>query len=94
MTNLRKEAQGKPCYLRIGQCASDETVVLCHLRIGGIAGVGQKPPDICAVPGCESCHSILDGRTRTILSKAELHAIALRGLLQWLSWLSNNGKIK
>lgn len=92
--NLRKQAQGQPCYLRFNGCTDDASVVLCHLRIGGVAGFGQKPPDICALPACMHCHNILDGRTKHELTKDEVHATALRGLVQWLAWLWHNDKIK
>ena len=63
--NLRKFAKGKECQLRIpGICNHNpETTVLCHLRLGNVAGVGQKPPDLCAVHACSGCHDALDGRT-------------------------------
>lgn len=91
--NLRKLAQGKPCYLRFDGCSNPESVVLCHLRIGGIAGIGQKPEDICGLPGCMNCHSILDGRTQTNMLHMEIRAVALRGFVQWLDWLVKNHKI-
>lgn len=91
--NLRKQAEGKSCYLRFDGCCHPETVVLCHLRIGGVAGGGQKPPDICALPGCHFCHGVFDGRIKTDLSVIERHHVALRGLVQWLAWLWNNEKI-
>ena len=63
--NLRKFAQGQECTMRLpGICNhNSETVVLCHLRVANIAGFGQKPPDLCAVHACSSCHDALDGRT-------------------------------
>ena len=65
--NLRNLAKFKECQIRIpGVCNHDpETTVLCHNRRGGVAGVGQKPPDLCAAWGCSECHSVSDGRTAT-----------------------------
>lgn len=95
MTSLRRLAMGKPCYLRIPGCRpgpGNETVVLAHLRRGGIAGGSQKPCDFTAIPMCHHCHQIFDGG-KSIHSRAQLDADALRGLCQWLSWLAKNGHI-
>jgi hypothetical protein len=60
MPNLRKEAKGRECQIRIpGICNNDRgTVVLCHLnnkRLFGV-GVGQKVPDLFGAWGCSACH--------------------------------------
>jgi hypothetical protein len=62
--NLRHLAKGKSCQLRlVGICNFDSsTVVLCHIRRGGVAGVGQKPPDLCGLWACSECHAAMDGR--------------------------------
>lgn len=94
--SLRDLARGKPCYLRILGCApgpENENVVLCHVRRGGIAGTGQKPCDLAALPMCDHCHGIYDARVKSSHSRAELDADALRGLCQWLSYLMANGYI-
>lgn len=94
MTDLRKLARGKQCHLRLPGCLpGNETVVLAHLRIGGIAGMGQKPVDLAGLPCCDRCHSQLDGRAKSPHSRAQIHADALRGLLQWQTWLVSNGHI-
>ncbi|HGN0358339.1 TPA: nuclease domain-containing protein, partial [Proteus mirabilis] len=48
MANLRKEARGRECQIRIpGVCnGNSETVVLAHYRMSGICGTGIKPNDI------------------------------------------------
>ena len=86
---LREAARGEQCYLRLFDddgnriCNGDSsTVVLCHLRIGGVGGTGQKPHDLVALPACHSCHDVLDKRTRRDVS--ELDRDTLRGLCQWL----------
>ncbi len=60
--NLRKLANGMPCQVRIPfVCNFDEsTTILAHLRHGGIAGVGMKPPDICGTWSCSDCHRVID----------------------------------
>lgn len=86
--DLRTFARGKPCFLRLEGCTHDpSTTVLAHLRIGGIAGIAMKSPDLCALPLDSYCHDVVDGRVKTNLSQAELRAEILRGLLQWQSYL-------
>ena len=64
--NLRKLARNQKCMVRLpGVCNFDETTtVLAHIRRGGVAGMGQKPPDLCGVWACSSCHDVIDGRVR------------------------------
>jgi hypothetical protein len=87
--DLRKLARGKPCYLRLQGCTHNtEQTVLAHIRRGGIAGTGIKPPDVCALPMCEHCHGVYDGRYKAhSYTREQLDAEALRGLVQWLAWL-------
>jgi len=62
--NYRKKAKGQRCQLQFpGVCSRDpEQTVLCHLRMGGIGGMGVKPHDLCSVLACSQCHDVLDGR--------------------------------
>lgn len=48
MSNLRKEAKGRECQVRLpGICNHNpETTVLAHYRMAGLNGVGMKPDDI------------------------------------------------
>ncbi|MCH8600364.1 DUF1364 domain-containing protein, partial [Escherichia coli] len=48
MANLRKEARGRECQVRIyGICnGNPETTVLAHYRMAGICGTGMKPDDL------------------------------------------------
>ena len=48
MANLRKEARGRECQVRIyGVCnGKPETTVLAHYRMSGICGTGMKPDDL------------------------------------------------
>jgi hypothetical protein len=89
MKSLRDLAHGKPCYLRLyPYCNGDNsTTVLAHIRRGSVAGVGQKPCDIAAMPMCSACHDVYDGRVPTTIQRVILDAEALRGLVQWLDWL-------
>lgn len=54
---LRNFAHGNPCALSMPWCNNDpSTVVLCHVRLFGIAGMAQKPHDFLAFHGCSECH--------------------------------------
>ncbi len=94
--NLREQARGQPCYMRLDGCTGNpSSTVLCHIRRGGIAGIGQKPSDFAAIPCCNTCHDEYDRRTNRLHMTAEdLDSEALRALVQWLAWLDKNGKIK
>lgn len=63
-SKIRQSAGGETCRLQIpGVCSHDpERTVLCHIRAFGIAGVGQKPPDLFSCYGCDKCHAVLDNR--------------------------------
>jgi hypothetical protein len=87
--DLRAFARGKPCYLRLQGCSHDpEQTVLAHIRRGNVAGMGQKPVDVFAIPCCDSCHGRFDGRYQAHgYTRTELDAEALRALGQWLTYL-------
>lgn len=85
--NLRKLAQGQECQMRIPHvpCSSPETVVLAHIRRAGIAGVGQKPPDLCGFYCCSAHHDIVDGRkVAANLTRVEIDQAILFALLRTL----------
>jgi len=59
--NLRKEAKGRECQIRIPVICNGnpDTTVLCHLPGGGM---GYKQNDLFGAWGCSSCHDAVDGR--------------------------------
>ena len=63
MANLRKEARGRDCEIRIpGVCNSNpDTTILCHAPGGGM---GRKQHNLLAALGCSSCHDVVDGRVQ------------------------------
>ncbi len=65
LRDLREFAEGKECQLRLpGVCNFDTaTTVLAHVRRGGVAGMKQKPPDLCGIHACSNCHDAMDGRS-------------------------------
>lgn len=85
--DLRNYVRGKPCYARLDGCSYDPSqTVLAHLRIGGVAGMGQKPPDVCAMPMCAACHDLADGRRSVVgATSVEVKAALLRGYVQWIA---------
>lgn len=57
LTPLQRNAEGKPCTLRLPGCRHDPAYsVLCHLRRNGWGGMGLKPHDVLAVIACDKCH--------------------------------------
>ena len=66
MSDLRKLARGRECQVRLPGCTNDtETVVLAHVRIAGISGMGHKAPDLLGSWCCYRCHMIVDRQTLT-----------------------------
>jgi Protein of unknown function (DUF1364) len=91
MTNLRKLARGRECQVRLDCCNRDSsTVVLAHLRLMGISGIGLKTPDILAAHCCVACHAQADSdhSTETQLAFARgifrtQAALVKEGILKW-----------
>ena len=88
---MRNAARDQDCNLRLDGCRNDRaTVVLCHLRMFGAAGMSQKPHDAIAVFGCAHCHAILD---RADTSGTWGHADVLRALIHTLGSQIASGNI-
>ena len=66
------------------------TTVLAHLRRGSVAGMGQKPPDTCAVLACSACHDAIDRRDNMgAYPPVEMDTMILDGLCRTL-WIWDN----
>ncbi len=91
-TKWRQSARDKHCTLRLDCCNHNpETVVLCHIRRFGWAGMGQKPHDFLAVYACSACHDVLDRRDADApIGDDDI----LRALGETLSIHYNDGRIK
>lgn len=94
MANLRKEAKGRECQVRLpGICNHNpETVVLAHFRMAGINGVGMKPNDMFGAWACSSCHDEIDRRTR----KMDYEFVRLahaEGVIRTQAILKSEGKL-
>ncbi|MCO8052432.1 DUF1364 domain-containing protein [Proteus penneri] len=95
MANLRKEARGRECQIRIpGVCSGNsETVVLAHYRMSGICGIGIKPNDVFGAWACSACHDEIDRRTR-ITDAEYAKQCHLEGIIRTQDILIKEGKIK
>ncbi|EKL8326924.1 DUF1364 domain-containing protein [Escherichia coli] len=85
MANLRKEARGRECQVRIyGICnGNPETTVLAHYRMAGTCGTAIKPHDMQAAIACSSCHDLIDGRVKTSdYTKEELRLMHAEGVFR------------
>ncbi|HCP1860740.1 TPA: DUF1364 domain-containing protein [Escherichia coli] len=85
MANLRKEARGRECQVRIyGVCnGNPETTVLAHYRLTGTCGTATKPHDMQAAIACNSCHDLIDGRVKTSdYTKEELRLMHAEGVFR------------
>lgn len=91
--NLRKFAKGKDCQLRLlGICNFDpETTVLAHVRRGGVAGIGQKPPDVVGIHACSTCHDAMDGRLGPMKIPAD--SDVLEGLCRTIAVVDKHYKL-
>jgi hypothetical protein len=88
--NLRKEARGRGCTVRIpGVCNhNSETVVLAHIRAAGISGMGLKSPDLLGAWACSACHDEIDGKThRSGLSRNDLRLAHFEGMMRTIAQL-------
>lgn len=95
MANLRKEARGRECQVRIfGVCnGNPETTVLAHYRMAGLCGTGIKPNDLMGAWACSSCHDEVDRRTHVINNHdAKIHH--LEGVMRTQAELLKEGKVK
>lgn len=90
MTDLRKDAKGQPCLIRVPRhcCGDPAKVVLCHARILGLSGMGLKSPDLLAAFGCMPCHQVVDGQVKSEFSYEERRLMLLEGVMrtqaQWI----------
>ena len=95
-SKITRSANGQPCEMRIPNvCNFDPaTTVLAHIRRGGIAGIGQKPSDLCSVYACSDCHDAIDRRSNTGAATAsEMDRYILEGHLRTLIKLVSQGLI-
>lgn len=94
--NLRDAARGESCDVRVPEtCNNDpETTVLAHYRVIGISGAGMKSPDLIGAHACSACHDAIDGRSRTLFTRAELRLMHLEGVARTQAKLIERGVVK
>lgn len=94
--NLRKEARGRDCLIRVPGfcCHNPETTVGCHVRMLGISGAGMKAPDILIAWGCHICHGVCDGQIASEYTAGERRLMLLEGMARTIAVLVGEGKIK
>jgi len=94
--SLRKEAKGRGCMVRLpGICNfNNETVVLAHIRLLGVSGMGMKSPDLLGAWCCSNCHAEIDGQThKSGLSRDELRLAHYDGMARTIMQLEKEGLI-
>lgn len=94
--SLRREAKGRGCMVRIpGVCNfNSETVVLAHIRIAGVSGMGMKSPDLCGAWACSACHDEIDGRThKSGMTRDELRLAHYDGMVRTICQLDKEGLV-
>ena len=94
--SLRREAKGRGCMVRIpGVCNfNSETVVLAHIRLQGVSGMGMKSPDLCGAWACSACHDECDGRThKSGMTRDELRLAHYDGMARTIMQLHKEGLI-
>ena len=93
---LRKEAKGRPCMVRIPNICNfnNETVVLAHIRLQGVSGMGMKSPDLLGAWACSACHDEIDGRThKSGMSHDELRLAHYDGMARTIAKLHKEGLV-
>jgi len=95
MSELRKEARGRECQVRLpGICnGNSETVVLAHYRMPGICGTGMKPDDLFGAWACSGCHDEIDRRTM-LTDASDARLAHLEAVIRTQSTLLREGKVK
>lgn len=87
--NLRKQAKGRGCTVRLpGVCNhNSETVVLCHVRLSGISGMGLKADDLLGAWACSQCHGAIDRRSHLDLDRDYVRLAHLEGMVRTIAQL-------
>lgn len=95
-----RDSAGHPdahCMLNIAGVCPDETEsktagnMLCHIRLVGEVGGGQKPDDFCASFGCGPCHTAFDGNGKAPMPESEWLFYAARGMARTQRWWVEHG---
>ncbi|MGV0213393.1 nuclease domain-containing protein [Salmonella enterica subsp. enterica serovar Hadar] len=94
MANLRKEARGRECQVRIyGVCMAILKLQSGTLPDGWNLRNGMKPDDLIGAWACSACHDEIDRRTH-ILDNKDARLYHLEGVIRTQAILLKEGKIK
>jgi len=92
--NLRKEARGRECQVRLPCCNGDpETTVLAHYRLIGISGMGMKSPNEIAAFACSDCHDAIDRRRYLDYERDFVRLAHAEGVFRTQAILIKEGKL-
>jgi len=93
--NLRKQARGRGCTVRLpGVCNhNSETVVLAHIRMAGISGMGLKADDLLGAWACSACHDAIDRRSHTDLERDYVRLAHFEGMVRTIAQLRSENLV-
>ncbi len=92
--NLRKEARGRECQIRLPVCNGDPaTTVLAHYRLAGVSGMGMKAPDLVGAWACSACHDAADRRANLDLERDYVRLAHAEGVFRTQAILIAEGKL-
>ena len=66
---------------------NSETVVLAHIRMPGISGMGLKADDLLGAWACSSCHDAIDRRSHMDLDRDHVRLAHLEGVMRTIAQL-------
>ena len=73
---------------------NSETVVLAHIRLAGVSGMGMKSPDLIGAWACSACHDEIDGRThKSGMTHDELRLAHFEGMARTIAQLEKEGLV-
>jgi hypothetical protein len=70
---------------------NSETVVLAHIRMPGISGMGIKADDLLGSWSCSACHDTIDRRSHTDLDRDYVRLAHLEGVVRTIAQLRKEG---
>ena len=96
MVDLRREAKGRECQIRIpGICSGDPTTtVLAHLRMVGVSGMGIRSEDVLGSHACHRCHDVVDFRVSAPFTRDEIKLMHHEGVARTISLLVSERLLK
>lgn len=72
---------------------NSETVVLAHVRLIGVSGMGMKADDLLGAWCCSRCHDVIDRRARTDMDLKEVRLAHLEGMVRTIAQLRKEEKV-